>query len=123
MRLAQAWIITHKQLYDDHPDLHSLTPPVTKLIKDAGFRPKYQPNQQGRLPLSICPLGKLVDMFHARKASRLHDKVYALFGMSSDDPIEAGRSVTALRGERSLHNSSPSPFPTRCLSKLGTGRR
>jgi hypothetical protein len=29
-------------------------------------------------------------MFHTRKASDIHDKVYALLGMSSDDPDKAG---------------------------------
>ena len=29
-------------------------------------------------------------MFHTREASDVHDKVYALLGMSSDDPDKAG---------------------------------
>lgn len=32
-------------------------------------------------------LGELVDMYHARAATKKHDKVYALLGMSSDSPL------------------------------------
>ncbi|KAF5856134.1 hypothetical protein ETB97_007838 [Aspergillus alliaceus] len=34
-------------------------------------------------------LGELMDMYHTREATRKHDKVYALLGMSSDDPNTA----------------------------------
>ncbi|KAE8358705.1 heterokaryon incompatibility protein-domain-containing protein [Aspergillus caelatus] len=32
-------------------------------------------------------LGELIDMYHARAATKKHDKVYALLGMSSDTPL------------------------------------
>ena len=35
---------------------------------------------------NIRPLGELVDMYHTRRATNHHDKVYALLGMSSDNP-------------------------------------
>lgn len=37
------------------------------------------------LPLDICSLGQLVDMYYAHKATKRHDKIYALRGMCSDD--------------------------------------
>ncbi|RYP29122.1 hypothetical protein DL767_006892 [Monosporascus sp. MG133] len=40
--------------------------------------------------LNIRPLSELVDMYHTRKATNPLDKVYALLGMSSDDPKTAG---------------------------------
>ena len=49
--------------------------------------------QRDRFSLSIRPLGVLVDMFHTRKATVALDKVYALLGMSSDDPSAAGLSA------------------------------
>jgi hypothetical protein len=45
---------------------------------------------QGRLSLDICSLGELVDMYHTHEATKRHDKVYALLGMSSDDLSVAG---------------------------------
>jgi hypothetical protein len=51
---------------------------VTYLIKGAIFRPHYRVSQD------ICPLGELVDMYHTHEATKRHDKVYALLGMSSD---------------------------------------
>jgi hypothetical protein len=37
-------------------------------------------------------LGELIDMYHTRESTERHDKVYALFGMSSDNPSGAGLS-------------------------------
>ncbi|KAK3347206.1 hypothetical protein B0T25DRAFT_461168, partial [Lasiosphaeria hispida] len=78
--------------YNTHPDLSSLVPPVTYLIRGAVFRPRYQPGPSGRSSVAIRPLSELVDMFHARKATDRRDKVYALLGISLDDPSEAGLS-------------------------------
>ena len=44
----------------------------------------------GRLSSNVCTLGELVDKYHAHKATLLHDKVYALLGMASDDLTIAG---------------------------------
>ena len=60
---------------------------VTYVIRGAIFRPKYAISSSGGVSL-----GELVDMYHTREATERHDKVYALFGMSSDDPSTAGLS-------------------------------
>ena len=74
-----------KGFYKDLPDLQSLIPSVTYLIRGAIFRPKYATSRSGAATLDICPLGELIDMYHTRKATMRRDKVYALLGMSSDD--------------------------------------
>ncbi|PVH72420.1 HET-domain-containing protein, partial [Cadophora sp. DSE1049] len=71
------------------PELQSL-PSLTDLIERAGLRPKHITNSLERYSLEICSLAELVDMFHTREASDKRDKVYALLGMSSDDPGKAG---------------------------------
>ncbi|KAE8341272.1 hypothetical protein BDV24DRAFT_174904 [Aspergillus arachidicola] len=69
------------------PELQGLVQSAYHLIKGAVFRPSYRFNTRGTLSI-----GELIDMYHTRHASCLHDKVYALLGMCSDDPdIEALR--------------------------------
>src|SRR2546423_3967352 len=63
---------------------------VTFLIRETIFRSRVPPRDQDRLSLNICSLGELIDMYHAYKATRLHDKLYALLGMCSDDLKVAG---------------------------------
>ncbi|KAE8371728.1 hypothetical protein BDV26DRAFT_120640 [Aspergillus bertholletiae] len=63
------------------PELQGLVQSAYHLIKDAVFRPSYQFATRGTLSI-----GELIDMYHTRHASCLHDKVYALLGMCSDDP-------------------------------------
>ncbi|KAL8307078.1 hypothetical protein RB593_005799 [Gaeumannomyces tritici] len=75
------------------PELNSLIRSVSYLITGAGFRPRYENRPAGRFSLSIRPLRELVDMYHRRKATDRRDKVYALLGMSSDDPDAAGLSA------------------------------
>jgi hypothetical protein len=65
-------------------------PAVTYLIERAGLRSKYTPNLLESFSLEIRSLAELIDMFHTREASDVRDKVYALLGMSSDDPGGAG---------------------------------
>ncbi|CZR52125.1 related to heterokaryon incompatibility protein [Phialocephala subalpina] len=77
--------------YEACPELHSLIPSVTYLIKGAIFRPKYA-TIPGQASLNIRSLGELIDMYHTREATERHDKVYALLGMSSDDPTVASLS-------------------------------
>ena len=77
-----------KLSYTDPPELQTV-PSVTYLIERAGLRPKYTTNLPERFSLNIRCLAELIDMFHTRKASDVHDKVYALLGMSSDDLEEA----------------------------------
>ena len=71
--------------YGAHPGLQGLIRLVTYVIRGAIFRPKYATSSSGGVSL-----GELVDMYHSREATERHDKVYALFGMSSDDPSAAG---------------------------------
>ncbi len=70
--------------------LEESTTQITFLIRGAIFRPRKMPRDQERLLLDICSLGELVDMYHTYKATRAHDKIYALLGMCSDDLREAG---------------------------------
>lgn len=62
---------------------------VTYLMKPSIFRPRYKIDHTGRISLGICPLGGLLDMYHAHEATDRRDKVFALLGMSSDDPVAA----------------------------------
>jgi hypothetical protein len=78
-----------KRYYEARPDLQSLIRSVTYLIKGAIFRPKYATSGSGRSSLDICPLGELIDRYHTHEATKRHDKVYALLGMSSDDLKDA----------------------------------
>lgn len=71
------------------PELHTL-PSVIRLIERAGFRPKLTANLSERFSLDIRSLAELIDMFHTRKATDIRDKVFALLGMSSDDPEKSG---------------------------------
>ncbi|KUJ16455.1 uncharacterized protein LY89DRAFT_719170 [Mollisia scopiformis] len=64
-----------------YPAVQSLIDSVTYLIKGATFRPKYSTSE---ISQGICPLGELLDKYHTHEATMLHDKVYALLGMSSD---------------------------------------
>jgi ankyrin repeat protein len=55
------------------------------LMRGARFRPKRVSRNDTRRSLRICSLGELVDKYHTHKAKILHDKVFALLGMSSED--------------------------------------
>ncbi|KAL6861934.1 HET domain-containing protein [Trichoderma novae-zelandiae] len=59
---------------------------VTYLMRGSIFRPKYSINSSGGISLDIRPLGGLIDMYHAHEATERHDKIFALLGMSSDNP-------------------------------------
>jgi ankyrin repeat protein len=63
----------------------AVTTQVAFLIRGAIFRPRVISQKQRRFSLDICSLGELVDIYHAHKATFLHDKIYALLGMCSDD--------------------------------------
>jgi hypothetical protein len=72
-------------LYETHKDLQGPIRSIIYLIRGAIFRPKYTSSRSGMDSLGICSLGELIDMYHTHKATELHDKVYALLGMSSVD--------------------------------------
>ncbi|KAK6605133.1 ankyrin repeat-containing protein [Botrytis cinerea] len=78
-----------KLFYTASPELQTL-PSVIYLIERAGFRPKLKTDLPERFSLKIRSLAELIDMFHTRQATDSRDKVYALLGMSSDDPENAG---------------------------------
>ncbi|KAH6694358.1 heterokaryon incompatibility protein-domain-containing protein [Leptodontidium sp. MPI-SDFR-AT-0119] len=71
------------------PNLQTI-PSVVYLIERAGLRSKHTSNLPERFSLNIRCLVELIDMFHTRKATDVRDKVYALLGMSSDDPGGVG---------------------------------
>lgn len=79
--------------YETYPDLQALVRPVIYLIRGAIFRSRCAPSRSPRFSLDISPLGELVEMYHTRKATQRHDMVYALLGMSSDNPGAAGLSI------------------------------
>ncbi|KAB8254964.1 heterokaryon incompatibility protein-domain-containing protein [Aspergillus pseudonomiae] len=70
------------RLYMDKPNLRSLVGSITHLLRGSIFRSEYTTRPRGTLTL-----GELIDMYHTRAATKKHDKVYALLGMSSDTPL------------------------------------
>ncbi|KAF3022936.1 hypothetical protein E8E14_005307 [Neopestalotiopsis sp. 37M] len=63
--------------------LHSRIQSAALLIRQSIFR---SPCHGPPTPTDgICTFGELVDMFHNREATKCHDKIYALLGMSSSD--------------------------------------
>ncbi|KAF4635257.1 hypothetical protein G7Y89_g2840 [Cudoniella acicularis] len=77
-----------KLSYTASPKLQTL-PSVIHLITGAGLRSKHTTYLPKRFSLNIRCLADLIDMFHTRQATDTRDKVYALLGMSSDDPSPA----------------------------------
>lgn len=63
---------------------------VAYTIRRATVRSRSISVTQGRISLDISPLGELLDMYHSHEASKHHDKIYALLGMSSNDLSVAG---------------------------------
>ena len=70
-----------------YPGLQGLIRSAVYLIRGAIFRPRYAMSLPNRVSL-----GELIDMHHNREATRRHDKIYALLGMSSEGPSAAGLS-------------------------------
>ncbi|SPO02004.1 uncharacterized protein DNG_04677 [Cephalotrichum gorgonifer] len=79
--------------YIPYPGLRELTHSITYLVRGAIFRPRDVIGISGRFSLDIRPMSELVEMYHTREATERHDKIFALLGMSSDDPSTAGLSV------------------------------
>ncbi|CCD52555.1 hypothetical protein ACHAPC_003355 [Botrytis cinerea] len=78
-----------KLFYTDSSGLETLLS-VIDIIERAGLRPKFKANLSERFSLQIRPLAELIDMFYTRQATDIRDKLFALLGMSSDDPGKAG---------------------------------
>lgn len=66
-------------------DLQSLTYLVTYLIRGAIFRPNFYISRLGRSSLDIYILGELIDIYYAYKATKQHNKIFALLGISSNN--------------------------------------
>lgn len=66
--------------------------PVLRLIKPSIFRSSHAQKGQDGSSLSVYRLGELLDFYHIYEASKQHDKIYALLGMSTDNLSEAGLS-------------------------------
>ncbi|KAK3392855.1 heterokaryon incompatibility protein-domain-containing protein [Podospora didyma] len=94
-----------------HPGLRIRIQSMTYLIQNI-FRPQYDDDNehsiqgsvaaathsphasiQERFSLNIRPLGELINMNHTHMATQRLDMVYALLGMSSDDPGASGLLV------------------------------
>ncbi|KAF3012863.1 hypothetical protein E8E14_010992 [Neopestalotiopsis sp. 37M] len=71
----------------DLRSLHRTIRSVAYLMQGSIFRSAFS---HGVGSEGVCPFGELVDMFHSRKATRSHDKIYALLNMSSDDTDISG---------------------------------
>lgn len=65
---------------------------VATLIQGAIFRPKLVLDTSGKAIMDICSLGDLINMYSAHSATHLHDRIYALLGMTTDDLSNAGLS-------------------------------
>ncbi|KAE8341836.1 hypothetical protein BDV24DRAFT_150937 [Aspergillus arachidicola] len=67
-------------------DLLSRIGPVAYLIRGALYRPEYELDSRG-----FISLGELIGMYHHHEATKQHDKVYALLGLSADPITDALR--------------------------------
>ncbi|PIG87823.1 hypothetical protein AARAC_011885, partial [Aspergillus arachidicola] len=67
-------------------DLLSRIGPVAYLIRGALYRPEYELGSRG-----FISLGELIGMYHHHEATKQHDKVYALLGLSGDPITDALR--------------------------------
>lgn len=65
-------------------DLDGQVHSALNLMNGAIARPRYIPNSRNALSIA-----ELIDMYYTRAATKLHDKIYALLGLSSDDPKAA----------------------------------
>ncbi|KAK4160289.1 heterokaryon incompatibility protein-domain-containing protein [Cladorrhinum sp. PSN259] len=64
--------------------------PVTRLMRHAAFRSRNENYSSPRYSLNIAPLSELIDLYKTFEATDPRDKIYALMGMSSDNPSAAG---------------------------------
>ncbi|KAL4896928.1 heterokaryon incompatibility protein-domain-containing protein [Aspergillus ambiguus] len=72
--------------------MQRLVAPVVYILGRAIFRPRAMPSAStpGSFSLNIRPLSELIEMYNRHEATERHDKIFALLGMSSDNPISAG---------------------------------
>ncbi len=69
---------------DDSSSSQKYLGSTAQLMRGAIFRPRNRDS-----PLGQATLGQLLDTYHTYEATKWHDKVYALLGMSSDNPSPA----------------------------------
>ncbi|RYP69565.1 hypothetical protein DL771_006080 [Monosporascus sp. 5C6A] len=60
---------------------------------EKGEQIRHMAEIYSRFSLNIRPLGELIDMYHTHEATKRHDKVFALLGMSVDNPSASGLSL------------------------------
>ena len=65
---------------------------IVFLIRGAMFAREVS-TDKNRLSLNICSLGELLDMYHEHQATKIHDKIFALLGMCSDDDLSVAGLV------------------------------
>ncbi|KAK0642170.1 heterokaryon incompatibility protein-domain-containing protein, partial [Cercophora newfieldiana] len=61
---------------------------TAQLMQGAALRPRPALRHHRSESPGIRPLGELIDMFHDRKATKAHDKIYALLGMCTDNVLD-----------------------------------
>ncbi|GES61681.1 HET-domain-containing protein [Aspergillus terreus] len=66
--------------------------PVVYTVGRAIFRPRATPcsSSTRSFSLNIRPLGELIEMYNRHEATERQDKIFALLGMSVDNPMAAG---------------------------------
>ncbi|ETS85945.1 hypothetical protein PFICI_03970 [Pestalotiopsis fici W106-1] len=69
-------------------ELHETIQDVAYLIQGSIFRPPY--HGPGTLPEGMGHFKQMIDLFHSREATKIHDKIFALLGMSSNDMSTSG---------------------------------
>lgn len=74
----------------DSQNMQSVARFIPYLIQGSPFRLPYQ-GRNGP-PDGVYSFTELVDMFHKGEASKMHDKVYALLAMSTENMGESGLS-------------------------------
>jgi hypothetical protein len=66
-------------------DNKQAAPPILDLMQRAVFHAGQISSIHGRLTLALYDFTELLERFQLHEASKFHDKVFALMGMSSDD--------------------------------------
>ncbi|KAJ5651559.1 uncharacterized protein N7484_005282 [Penicillium longicatenatum] len=84
-----------KALGNQYPGLmvlQRLVAPVIYIVGRAIFRPRTMQSASapGSFSLNMRPLSEMIEMYNRHEATVRHDKIFALLGMSSDNPISAG---------------------------------
>jgi ankyrin repeat protein len=57
---------------------------LTRLMSQTPFKGRHRVLQGGNHSLSLFSLGELIDMYGRQQATKCHDRIFALLGMSSD---------------------------------------